>query len=312
MRDYGKVSPQFWIGETGKLLRGNPEAQVMALYLMTSPHATMTGVFHCPIIYMAHETGLFMEVASKGLARLIEVGFCEYDEPSESVFVVNMAAYQIDDCLKPDDKRVLGLRKDVAKMLPARFRQRFTEVYGIRFHLTKQGENNSHLEAPSKPLPSQEQEQEQEQEIKALSGNPDRVPEKPKKQTRTTEAGEVLAYLNQVCGSRFQPVAANMNLITARLREGATVDDMKSVVDRKHAEWCNDDTMRKYLRPETLFNATKFAGYAGQAESAAIPEKPKMTREEYEAKKKLENAIAREAYMRQEADATVPVARCAQ
>ena len=168
MRDYGKVSPQFWIGETGKLLRGNPEAQVLALYLMTNPHATMTGVFHCPVIYMAHETGLSMEVASKGLARLIEVGFCEYDEASESVFVVNMAAYQIDDSLKPDDKRVLGLRKEVAKMIPARFQHRFVEVYGLRFHLTKQGENNSPSQAPSKPLPSQEQEQEQEQD-KTLS-----------------------------------------------------------------------------------------------------------------------------------------------
>ncbi len=176
MRDYGKVSPQFWIGETGKLLRGNLEAQVLALYLMTNPHATMTGVFHCPIIYMAHETGLSMEGASKGLARLIEVGFCEYDEPSESVFVVNMAAYQIDDSLKPDDKRVLGLRKEVSKMLPARFQHRFVEVYGLRFHLEKQGENNSPLQAPCKPLPSQEQEQEQEQEqdkTSSSSGKPD-------------------------------------------------------------------------------------------------------------------------------------------
>ena len=48
MRDYGKVSPGFWIGETGKALRGDMEAQIVALYLMTSPHATMTGVYHCP------------------------------------------------------------------------------------------------------------------------------------------------------------------------------------------------------------------------------------------------------------------------
>lgn len=164
MRDYGKVSPQFWIGGTGKLLRGNTEAQVMALYLMTSPHASMTGVFHCPVIYMAHETGLSSEGASKGLASLIDVGFCEYDEASESVFVINMAAYQIDDSLKPDDKRVLGLRKEVEKMLPTRFQKRFVEVYGERFHLSKPGRNTSPLEAPYKPLPSQEQEQEQEQE----------------------------------------------------------------------------------------------------------------------------------------------------
>lgn len=312
MRDYGKVSPQFWIGETGKLLRGNLESQVLALYLMTNPHATMTGVFHCPIIYMAHETGLSMEGASKGLARLIEVGFCEYDEDSESVFVVKMAAYQIDDCLKPEDKRVLGLQKEVAKMLPARFQKRFVEVYGERFHLVKHGENNSPMQAPSKPLPSQEQEQEQEQEIKTLPGKPDHAEQKPKKQNFTAEAIEVLDHLNQVAGTKFQPVPANLNLIAARLREGFTVDAIKAVVLRQHRAWATDETMRKYLRPETLFNATKFAGYAGQAESVAVPSKPTMTREEYEAKKKAENAIAREAYMRQEELATVPVARAAQ
>lgn len=174
MRDYGKVSPQFWIGGTGKMLRGNPDAQVLALYLMTSPHATMTGVFHCPIVYMAHETGLSVEGASKGLARLIEVGFCEYDEASESVFVVNMAAYQIDDSLKAEDKRVLGLQKEVAKMLPALFQHRFVEVYGVRFHIVNPAKKTSPLEAPPKPLPSQEQEQEQEQDKTSLSsGKPE-------------------------------------------------------------------------------------------------------------------------------------------
>lgn len=157
------------------MLRGDADAQVLALYLMTNPHATMTGVFHCPIIYMAHETGLSLEGASKGLARLIEAGFCEYDEASDSVFVVNMAAYQIDDSLKADDKRVLGLRKEVAKMLPARFQQRFVEVYGERFHLVEHGKQASPSQAPCKPLPSQEQEQEQEQETNtsSSSGKPD-------------------------------------------------------------------------------------------------------------------------------------------
>lgn len=143
-------------------------------------------------------------------------------------------------------------------------------------------------------------------QLNTLSGNPDPVPEKPKKQTRTHEADEVLVYLNDVCGSRFKPVAANINLITARLREGATVDDMKIVIDRKHTEWFNDDTMRKYLRPETLFNATKFAGYLGAAAekkpAAAIP----FDREAYEAKKKAEIVMARKAYAEQEARYTVP------
>lgn len=145
-------------------------------------------------------------------------------------------------------------------------------------------------------------------QLNTLSGNPDPVPEKPKKQNRTREADEVLAHLNKVCGSRFQPVAANLNLITARLREGATVDDMKTVIDRKYAEWHDDDAMRKYLRPETLFNAIKFAGYLGAAGLLVVKQAPAIPfdREAYEAKRKADLAAAKKAYAEQEARYTVP------
>ena len=65
MRDYGKVSPQFWIGQTGKKLRSEgAEAQIVAMYLMTSPHANMLGLYYCPAMFIAHETGLDLEGAS--------------------------------------------------------------------------------------------------------------------------------------------------------------------------------------------------------------------------------------------------------
>jgi len=165
MRDYGQVTPTFWIGETGKKLRGDAGAQVLALYLMTSPHSTMTGVFHCPVLYMAHETGLGLEGASKALARLLQEGFCEYDEASESVFVVRMASFQIAQSLKAGDKRILGLQREVEKMQPAVLRERFIATYSEAFKLGETGKNASPYQAPCKPLPSQEQEQEQEQEL---------------------------------------------------------------------------------------------------------------------------------------------------
>lgn len=89
MRDYAKVGPKFWIGATGKKLRAaGPEAQIVALYLMTSPHANMLGLYYIPKMFIAHETGLGLEAASKGLQRGIEAGFCEYDEASEMVWVI--------------------------------------------------------------------------------------------------------------------------------------------------------------------------------------------------------------------------------
>lgn len=203
MRDYGIVSPRFWIGETGKNLRGDPESQLLALYLMTSPHSTMTGVFHCPVLYMAHETGLSMEGASKALARLSEVGFCEYDEASETVFVVRMAAYQIGDTLKARDKRVIGLRREIERMAETRMKSRFLAVYGVAYNLVDKGDVASPFQAPSKPHRSQEQEQDQEQEqgetpLTPLPGGESSKPKRERKPRialktfieRCVEAGE--------------------------------------------------------------------------------------------------------------------------
>ena len=164
MRDYGVVSPRFWIGTTGKELRGNPPAQVLALYLMTSPHANMIGVFHCPLIYMAHETGLGMEVASKALQSLIEAKFCTYEESSETVFVHRMAAFQIGDHLSEQDKRCKGVEREWNNIPSRQLQQAFFAIYSVAFHLPKQSRKARGTEAPSKPPRSQEQEQDQEQD----------------------------------------------------------------------------------------------------------------------------------------------------
>ena len=164
MRDYAKISPKFWIGATGKKLRSaGAEAQVVAMYLMSSPHANMLGLYYCPEMFIAHETGLGLEGASKGLLRCIEAGFCEYDESAEVVWVIEMARFQIDDALNPGDKRCSGVQNTYNDLPQNRFLAGFFEKYAAAFNLKTKRENTSPLEAPSKPLRSQEQEQEQEQ-----------------------------------------------------------------------------------------------------------------------------------------------------
>lgn len=162
MRDYAKVAPQFWTGATGKALKAaGPEAVIVAMYLMTSPHANMIGIYYLPTLYLAHETGLG-EGASKGLQGCIEAGFCTYEEASEYVFVHSMARFQIAESLKPEDKRCKGVENELAKVPSALLRKAFSGIYAGAFNIKIEDES----EAPSKPLGSQEQEQEQEQEQK--------------------------------------------------------------------------------------------------------------------------------------------------
>ena len=75
---------------------------------------------------------------------------------------------------------------------------------------------------------------------------------------------EVIDYLNQKTNSSYKSsTKKTKDLIKARYNEGFTLDDFKKVIDNKTAEWLNDPTMSKYLRPETLFG-TKFESYLNQ------------------------------------------------
>lgn len=165
MRDYSTVSPQFWLGKTGRELRkSGAEAQVVAFYLMTSPHANMLGLYYLPVIYLAHETGLGIQGASKGLKRAIEAGFCSYDEQTEMVWVHEMAGYQVGRALKPGDKRCAGVRNEYCNLPENPFLPAFFECYRDDFHLTECREFSEKREGPCKGLASQEQDQDQEQE----------------------------------------------------------------------------------------------------------------------------------------------------
>ena len=164
MRDYGIVSPKFWIGETGKSLRGDRDAQIVALYLMTSPHANMIGVYHCPLIYIAEETGSPLKGASKALRRLSEGGFCEVDEDFSVIFVKTMIEWQIGKALDVKDNRVKSIRREVENIISPRLKQRFLITHGRRYHLIDEHWKPSPFEAPSKPLRSQDQDQDQDQE----------------------------------------------------------------------------------------------------------------------------------------------------
>lgn len=94
-------------------------------------------------------------------------------------------------------------------------------------------------------------------------------------QSKLATARELLAHLNTCTGSKYRPVPANLDLIMERLKT-ATVEEITSVIDAKVAEWKSDPKNCKYLRPETLFRASKFEQYLGQlgVRVAAPPEEP--------------------------------------
>ncbi|TOY71175.1 DNA replication protein [Leuconostoc citreum] len=93
-------------------------------------------------------------------------------------------------------------------------------------------------------------------DILSGSDEPDQVPYK-----------EIVDYLNEKTGSKYRSSGSKTkSLIKARTNEGFSLDDFKTVIEKKAKEWSGTD-MEKYLRPETLFS-TKFEGYLNQKQSA--------------------------------------------
>lgn len=81
---------------------------------------------------------------------------------------------------------------------------------------------------------------------------------------------EIIEYLNFRTGSKFKPTTKPyIQAIRSRLKEGYTVDDFKTVIDKKCREW-KGTKLEKYLTPKTLFAPSHFDTYLNSNEMAAM------------------------------------------
>ncbi len=88
---------------------------------------------------------------------------------------------------------------------------------------------------------------------------------------------QIVDHLNSTCGTNYKHTSsATKTKITARINEGFTVDDFKRVIDFKNNEWANDQKMKSFLRPETLFG-TKFESYLNNAPTITAKQKSTLT-----------------------------------
>ncbi len=79
---------------------------------------------------------------------------------------------------------------------------------------------------------------------------------------------DIIDYLNEKAETQYRATTPKtIELISARLKEGFTIDDFILVIDKKVAEWKGTD-FEQYIRPATLFG-TKFEGYLNAKPKAA-------------------------------------------
>lgn len=101
--------------------------------------------------------------------------------------------------------------------------------------------------------------------IKSYSSKPVLMPTPPNPLIQ-----KVVFYLNAITRSSYKHTSkSTQRYISARIKEGYEYGDFALVIESRNYEWGNDDQMKQYLRPETLFG-TKFESYLQFAKSKQI------------------------------------------
>ncbi len=159
-RDYGKVHTSFWSSETIRAL--SEDGRVLALYLMTSPHTTITGTFRLPDGYACEDLKWTSQRVQKGFAELFANGFANRCETTKWVWIVKHMEWNPPE--NPNQRKAAAKQ---AQLIPSEcgWKRAFMRASARSLEI-EWDENANPSETLSQPFLNQKQKQEQEQEQK--------------------------------------------------------------------------------------------------------------------------------------------------
>lgn len=158
MRDYGKVHTTFWSSSTMRKL--SEDGRMLALYLLTSPHSTIAGVYRLPDGYVCEDLQWPSERVAKGFTELLANGFANRCETTKWVWICKHLEW---NALENPNQRKSAAK--VAYSIPTEcaWKLDYMRVCGELLGIDPSQFGNPSETVP-KGLPNQKQEQEQEQE----------------------------------------------------------------------------------------------------------------------------------------------------
>lgn len=307
-RRYAQVLPSFWTGETGSRLKGDLAAQLLAQYLISSPHANMLGLYRCPLAYMEEDLGIERSPLEGALKALERVGFAYFDPLTRVVFVPQMARIQMQldpgEALKPGDNRVKSARALFAEIPECFLKSSFRDLYEEVLHLPPPEGPPKPLRSPSEAkehrtgTESSNREQEQRAENKqhtvaqappslaVVGPSPAALPE-PKPRDRADEVRAVFEHYRGYhprAHKKPNPKQAEWRKIRARLDEGCSVEDLKLAIDGCHVSpyHCGENERgRPYQNLELIVRdgskVNQFIEALEQSKSPVFSEKTKRS-----------------------------------
>lgn len=89
---YYRITPRFWLDPDIRN-EWTEDMRLLALYLLTSPHRNMVGLFHCPPSYAINDLQWNEKRFRNGFEALLKASFIQYDEASQVVLIPNAIRY---------------------------------------------------------------------------------------------------------------------------------------------------------------------------------------------------------------------------
>lgn len=228
----------------------SPEDRYFFLYLMTNPHTTQLGIYAINKKYMAFETGYSLDTIKVLLDRFErEYDIIRYSEPTGEVAIKNYLRHSIVKGGKPIEDQITAEIKKV--------QDKSLLKYVHDALVTHDNLNASVVNV----LPLLDVNVDVNVNVNVVSYHDSHNDS----YHDSSIVQDVISYLNEKVGTNYRPsTRKTRDLIKARQKENFSLDDFKTVINKKTAEWKGTD-MEKYLRPETLFG-TKFESYLNQRE----------------------------------------------
>jgi uncharacterized phage protein (TIGR02220 family) len=218
-----------------------PEEKLMYLYLLTNPHTNLCGCYEVSVKQMSMEIGQTVEKTRKQLISLQDNHkVLIYSDETKEVLLLNWSKYN----WTKSDKFEKPLLREIESIKSEEFKG---YLYGIW-----NGEDTVSI-----PYPYRIDTSVTDTDTVTVSDTVS-VPD-----ADSDTVTEVIDYLNTKAGTSFRSSSkSTKGHIKARLKEGYTLTDFKTVIDNKVKDWKGTD-MSQYLRPETLFGS-KFEAYLNQ------------------------------------------------
>lgn len=227
MAIYRSVHTTFWT-DTKVADDFSPEDKYFMLYCLTNPYTNIIGCYEISIRQIANDLGYSRDSVESLLKRFKEHHkVIDYDFTTKELFIKNWHKYNWTNSPKLDQP----LLNAIECVKNDSFRNEIIDLYNSR-------------DTVSIPY----------------TYPTDTTDTITNTDTNTETITEIITYLNSALGVKYRTSnKVTKAHINARLNEGYTLDDFKTVIDKKVNEWKGTE-MEKFLRPQTLFG-TKFENY---------------------------------------------------